>query len=195
MRVAVYGGSFNPPHVGHLLVASWLSWTDRVDEVWFLVSFAHPFAKDLAPFDVRARLCERVALEVGARVCRVESELPVPSYTVDVLAALAARHPEHALSFVLGADVLSEVDRWKDFAVIRSDFDPIVVGRQGYAGPPGAIDFPGVSSTEIRRRVRAGESVAHLVPACILADVEATYAADPPVGSTGETVTGGDRGS
>lgn len=172
MRVAVYGGSFNPPHVGHLMVSSWLRWTGRVDEVRWIPVRGHPFAKDLAPFDLRVEWCRAAVAEVpGASVDEIEGGLPVPSYSIDTLDALAARHPDRRFQLVVGADVLPETGKWKAWDRIVAGYDPIVVGRVGYPTPPGAIDFPGVSSTEVRRRVRAGESVEALVPASILASV------------------------
>ena len=176
MRIAIYGGSFNPPHVGHALVAAWLRWTDRCDEVWLVPVHGHPFAKDLASFADRVDLCERLAaLLPGVRVCTVERELPVPSYTIDTLGELARRHPEHRFRLVVGADVLQEVHRWKDWAGIEASYDPIRVGRQGFPSPAGAIDFPGVSSTEVRARCAEGRSIDHLVPAPLVERVQRIY--------------------
>ena len=97
MRVAIYGGSFNPPHVGHAMVASWIQWTNRADVVWLLPTFRHAFDKALAPWELRVRMAQALADTVGGgcRVEPVEAELPVPSYTVRTLEVLAARHPEH----------------------------------------------------------------------------------------------------
>ncbi|MEZ4235988.1 MAG: nicotinate-nicotinamide nucleotide adenylyltransferase [Myxococcota bacterium] len=173
--VAVYGGSFNPPHVGHLMVSDWLRWTARCDAVWWVPVRGHPFAKDLAPFEDRLALCEVAARLVGAEVCAVEGELPVPSYTVDTLTELARRHPGTSLRLVVGADVLPETDRWKQWDVIEARFAPIVVGRAGAPPVPDAVTFPEVSSTEIRSRVRAGLPVDHLVPAGILDRVRALW--------------------
>jgi nicotinate-nucleotide adenylyltransferase len=117
MRIAVYGGSFNPPHVGHAMVAAWLRWTDRVDEVWLLPAYAHPFDKELAPFERRVSMCRALAVSVGpwVRVEPIERDLPVPSYTVDTLEVLAARHREKNLRLVVGSDVLSSTSQWKDW--------------------------------------------------------------------------------
>lgn len=178
MRIAIYGGSFNPPHVGHLMVIDWLRWTEQVDGIWLLPTFSHAFAKELAPFETRVALCEAATAEMsGVSVCTIEATLAVPSYTIDTLSVLAERHPEHRFRFVLGADALQEVDRWKSWDELLHRFPPIIVGRQGYPTPTGAIDFPGVSSTEIRARVRRGASIAHLVPAVIRSRIEALYGA------------------
>ena len=175
MRVAIYGGSFNPPHVGHAMVASWIGWTGRADAVWLLPAFHHAFDKPLAPWPVRLRMAGALADAVGngCRVEPIEAQLPVPSYTVRTLEALAARHPEHDFHLVVGADVLSQLPQWREIDRLRARFPLIVVGREGWAPVPDAPSFPGVSSTEIRARVASGESIAHLVPQGVRAIIEA----------------------
>lgn len=170
MQVAVYGGSFNPPHVGHAMVASWLLWTEQVDEVWLLPAYAHPFAKELAPYERRVAMCEALAELLGpwVAVSTIESKLPVPSYTIDTLRRLASDHPQHRFRLVLGADNSADLPKWRSWEAISSGFAPIVVGRHGWPTPEGAVDFPDVSSTEVRRRLASGESVGHLVPAAVL---------------------------
>ncbi len=169
MRVAVFGGSFNPPHVGHAMVAAWLRWTDQVDEVWLVPAYQHAFDKSLAPFPRRLEACRRLcaALGTGFAAVGVEAELPVPSYTITTLRALAARHPENRLRLVLGADNLDAVHKWRDWDAIERDFAPVVVGR-GSLGVEGVPTFPDVSSTEIRARLAAGLPVDGLVPRPVL---------------------------
>jgi len=170
MRVAVYGGSFNPPHIGHALVVAWLVWTRRADEVWLLPTYAHAFDKPLAPWPKRLRACEALARLCGPRVRvePIESELPTPSYTWLTLQTLAARHPQHHLHLVVGADVLGQTPSWRAWEEIRTHHAPIVVGRAGHPPVEGAPTFPDVSSTEVRARLAAGLPVDHLVPAEVL---------------------------
>lgn len=170
MNIAVYGGSFNPPHIGHALVMSWLLWSRRAEAVWLLPTYDHAFGKNLAPWDDRLALCEAMAELVNGpvSVCTIERELPAPSYTIDTLTELARRHPEHRFRLVIGSDNLAVLDKWKDWDRIAAGFDPIVVGRAGYPSPEGAVVFPEVSSTEVRRRLAQGEAVDHLVPGAVL---------------------------
>lgn len=169
MRVGVYGGSFNPPHVGHAMVAGWLRWADRVDEVWLLPAYVHPFDKALRPFEARVAACQELAALVGAwvRVEPIEASLKVPSYTVDTLEALSDAHPSHTFRLVVGADVIPQVGAWKSWDRIVERFPPIVVGRTGWEPVPDAPTFPEVSSTAIRARIAAGQAVDHLVPAAV----------------------------
>jgi nicotinate-nucleotide adenylyltransferase len=161
MRIGVQGGSFDPPHVGHAMVAAWLRWTDRVDEVWLVPAFDHPFGKAMSPFHDRVRWCEALASVLGpwARVDPIERDLGGTSYTVRTLDALAALHPEHRFHLVIGADVLGDTPRWKDWARIASVYAPIVVGRAGHGDVATAPTFPEVSSTAIRRALASGDDV------------------------------------
>ena len=177
--MAVYGGSFNPPHVGHALVAAWVGWSGLADAVWLLPSCQHPFGRPLAPFARRVELCQALARAVGPRVsvCEVERDLPPPNFTIDVLEHLAATHPGRRFRCVIGADVVADLPRWHRWPDIAAQFAPIAVGRQGYPTPPGAVDFPAVSSTEIRRRIAAGEAIDALVPAAVRERLGDLYAA------------------
>ncbi|TNE92001.1 MAG: nicotinate (nicotinamide) nucleotide adenylyltransferase [Deltaproteobacteria bacterium] len=179
MRIAIYGGSFNPPHVGHAMVASWVLWTGRADQVWWMPSFSHPFDKALPPFERRLELVESLtrALGGGHRVTAVEAELEPPTYTVDALDWLREEYPEHRFSLVIGADNLPKLDKWKEAERLQASYELVVVGRDGYDNPAGCVIFPGVSSTEVRTRLAAGEPVDHLVPAPILEAVRASYSA------------------
>lgn len=169
MRVAVFGGSFNPPHVGHAMVAAWLGWVRRADEVWLVPTWQHAFDKALAPFAARVAACEELARLVGpqVRVSPIEAELPAPSYTIQTLDALAARHPQLRLRLVMGADTWAQRGLWHNFGRIEAEYDPIVVGRGALAAPD-APSFPDVSSTEVRRRLSAGEAVDAFVPPSVL---------------------------
>lgn len=171
MRIAVYGGSFNPPHVAHAMVAAWLLWTGHADEVWLVPVYKHAFEgwhnKSLAPFEARVRWCRAMAEDVDprVRVSEVERTLATPSYTIETLRALAAAHPEHQFRLVVGADALPTLPKWRAWPEIEAEFAPIVVGRAGYPAIPGAVSFPALSSTEIRQRLDEGLSVDHLVTA------------------------------
>ncbi len=169
MRIGVYGGSFDPPHVGHAMVAGWLLWTGRVDRVWLVPAFRHAFDKRSRPFDERVRLCRAMAADVDAErvgVEDIESGLPVPSYTLHTLRALRERHAgAHRLQLVVGADVLDQTEHWHAWELIQREFSPIVVGRVGWPEVPAAPSFPGVSSTAIRAALAEGRPVDHLVTA------------------------------
>ncbi len=176
MRVAVLGGSFHPPHVGHAMVAAWLRWTDTADEVWLLPTFRHAFAKELAPWEHRLAWCAALAEAVGpwVRVCDAEGEHDGTSYTVDTLDRLARKHPACLFRLVVGADVLPDTPRWKDWARLSQAYTPIVVGRAGYPEVNGVPTFPAISSTQVRDALARGDDVSAWVPAAVLRALAAT---------------------
>ncbi len=177
MRIGLFGGSFNPPHLGHAMVAAWLLWSDRVDEVWLVPTYDHPFAKELLPFSDRLTLVKSMAESVDPRivVSEIERELPQPSYSLQTLRHLQKLHKEHSFRLVVGADVLLEIGAWHRWDLIMAEFKPIIVGRVGYEPVEGAPQFPLISSTEIRRMLAAGKDVSHLVASSTVKSLVGLY--------------------
>jgi nicotinate-nucleotide adenylyltransferase len=161
------------------MVASWLLWSDRVDEVWLVPTYDHPFSKELIPFTDRLALVRTLAESVDSRVVvsEVERELPQPSYSLQTLRHLQKLHKEHSFHLVVGADVLLEVDAWHRWDLIMSEFPPIIVGRVGYEPVERAPQFPQISSTEIRSLLAAGKDVSHLVASASVKSVVGLYGA------------------
>jgi nicotinate-nucleotide adenylyltransferase len=171
-ETAILGGSFNPPHVAHVMAAYWVLATQGVSEVWLLPSYVHPFGKALAPFEDRVRMCEIAASLVrGVHVCTAEADLagdPLVGRTARTLEHLVARHPDRRFALVVGADILRETDKWYRFERVRELARLVVVGRAGHEGPAGAPALPAISSTLIRERLARGEDVGGLVPRKVL---------------------------
>jgi nicotinate-nucleotide adenylyltransferase len=174
-EIALLGGSFNPPHVAHLMAAYWALATQGVSEVWLLPAYRHPFGKALAPFEHRVRMCELAVAELDAarvRVCADEADLaddPLSGRTVRTLEHLAAKYPGTRFALVVGTDVLGETPKWYRWDRVRELAEIVVVGRQGYAGAAdGAPLLPPISSTEVRERLERGEPVGDLVPRAVL---------------------------
>jgi len=165
MRVAFFGGSFNPPHVAHQFVALYVLETVPVDELWFVPCAKHPFDKVLAPFEHRRRMCELAAQALGprARVSDIENRLGGESRTLVTLKALQADHPGHEFHLIVGADLEPELRLWYGAEELLRNIPRIVVGRGGFGQGTG-LAMPAVSSTEVRARIAGGESIAHLVP-------------------------------
>jgi nicotinate-nucleotide adenylyltransferase len=170
MRIALFGGSFNPPHLGHELAALYVLETADVDELWLVPCFKHPFEKALEPFEDRLAMCQLAGAALGprARVTDIERALGDESRTLRTVRALEARHPEHRFSLVIGADLVAETESWHGAAELRGSVPFIVVGRAGGGGPRQPIEMPDVSSTEIRRALQEGRPVAGLVSRAIL---------------------------
>lgn len=167
-EIALLGGSFNPPHVGHAMAAWWVLATQAVEEAWLLPSFVHPFGKPLAPWEDRIRMCELAIASIrGARVCTAEAELaedPLVGRTLRTLEHLIEGHPGCRFALVIGTDILPETSRWYRFDRVKELARIIVVGRQGFAPVAGAPSMPAVSSTAVREAIARGEDVSGLVP-------------------------------
>lgn len=170
MRVGLFFGSFNPIHVGHLMLAQYMVNFADVDEVWLVVSPQNPFKQDVELADTQHRL-NMARLAVGdnekIKISEVELSLPKPSYTIDTLRALEKEYPEIEFSIIMGADNLMGLNRWKEAETLLSRYRIIVYPRPGYETkePEGAhieiVDAPQVdiSSTQLRRWIGEGRSV------------------------------------
>jgi len=175
-RIALFGGSFNPPHVAHQLVALYVLETCEIDELWFVPTYVHPFHKALASFEERLAMCELAAAPLGPRahVSRVEEELAqqpdfVASRTFDLVELLLAQEPENQYRLVIGADILRETDKWYRWDDLAQLAPPLVIGRTGYPLPAGAsetgIAMPEISATRARELLAAGDpAAASLLP-------------------------------
>jgi nicotinate-nucleotide adenylyltransferase len=171
-RVAVFGGSFNPPHVSHVLACALVLSVEDVDRLLVVPAYRHPFAKALAPFEDRATMCElAMAWIPRVQVSRVEEELGGESRTLRTLESLSRAQPDWRLRLVIGADILTEAPRWFGFDVIEKLAPPIVLGRAGFTGSAAAALLPEVSSTQVRAAIARGawDEVEKLVPREVLA--------------------------
>ncbi|MBX3130575.1 MAG: nicotinate (nicotinamide) nucleotide adenylyltransferase [Polyangiaceae bacterium] len=173
MRVAVFGGSFNPPHVAHVLACAYVLGLGVVDRILVVPVFRHPFDKQLAPFADRLAMAQ---LALGwlpqVAVSDVEQDLEAPSLTLRTLRHLSTEHPDWSLRLMVGSDVLFDAPKWHAFDDVVSLAPLLVVGRVGHPHPqaPAAI-LPDVSSTEVRALLRSepeGARLAALVPRRVL---------------------------
>lgn len=170
MRVALFGGSFDPPHMGHQLASLYVLETFPVDELWLVPVFRHAFDKKLTPYHHRLAMCERLAQSLGPRVhvSSVEEELGGPSYTLHMVRRLQQKHPDIAFSLVIGSDLIKERERWFGWQELSSRLPFLVLHRSGADSPgspePPACDIchheklslPEVSSTAARSALSQG---------------------------------------
>ncbi|WP_116128079.1 nicotinate (nicotinamide) nucleotide adenylyltransferase [Lewinella sp. IMCC34183] len=182
-QVGLFFGSFNPVHVGHMILANFMATRTGLDEVWLVVSPQNPLKKrgTLARDHDRLHLVE---LAIGdtprLRASRVEFDLPKPSYTIDTLAVLRDKYPEYDFSLIMGSDNLASLHKWKNYELILRDFSIKVYPRPGYPGGE-FLDHPNVaqydaplmhlSATYIREAVREGYSIHYLVPPAVAAEL------------------------
>jgi nicotinate-nucleotide adenylyltransferase len=150
--VAIYGGSFDPPHVSHVLAAVYALKIGGFERVLVVPVFEHAFHKQLTAFEHRTRMCELAFAGIeGVEVSPVERELATPSLTLRTLEHLAALHPDWSMRLLVGSDVLGETAKWHAFERITRLAPPYVVARPGYEHPDSRAGLlPDVSSTRIR---------------------------------------------
>ncbi|MBK7863230.1 MAG: nicotinate (nicotinamide) nucleotide adenylyltransferase [Archangiaceae bacterium] len=174
MRVALLGGSFNPPHVGHLMAAIYVRACLGDDQVWLVPTFHHPFGKETVAYEHRVAMCEAAAADHASwlKVSRAESELhSSEGRTIDLLEQLLPRHPGVRFRLVIGSDIVADLPKWKAWERIAQLVDVTVLYRAGYpaagtVGPPLAQ----VSSTQLREKLNP-----ELVPRAVLEYVRAHH--------------------
>ena len=173
---ALFGGSFDPVHIGHLVVAE--AAADALGAtIRFLPAREQPFKRAAhgATAEQRAEMLElAVAGNPRFRVERVELELPTPSYTVRTLRALAAREPGNRFTLLLGADAAGELSSWHEVEALPGLAELVVFARPGAAVPHHpligrVVEVPAldVSATLVRERARLGRSIRYLVPEAV----------------------------
>ncbi|NCN82385.1 MAG: nicotinate (nicotinamide) nucleotide adenylyltransferase [Candidatus Pacebacteria bacterium] len=170
MNVTLFGGAFDPPHLGHQAIAIELVAQQLADEVWFLPVKMHAFEKDLSSEVHRLAMLELLQIP-HTRVELAELEQTTTNYTYQTLTALAAKYPEHTFNFVIGSDNLKKFHLWDEYQKLITEFPFFVYPRAGYLLDPlyrnmkviPKVQPVLVSSTQVRECVAAGKSISDLV--------------------------------
>ncbi len=176
MKIAIFSGSFNPIHNGHLAISREVLKQGAADELWFLVSPQNPLKKNAELFPEEARF-EMVKLaiedEIGMVASDFEFYLPRPSYTIRTLERLRITYPQHQFLLLIGGDNYAIIHKWVEYQRIIDEFGLIVYPRPGFQNKGGDqipnttfISAPllDISATEIRKKLEKGESIADMVP-------------------------------
>jgi len=169
----LFGGSFDPPHMGHVLAAAYALGTTGLDGLYVVPTFEHPLAKRaLTPFADRLEMT-RLAMRDLRRVevSGIEAELGGMSRTLRTIEALLQRSPARGLRLVLGSDLREEVGRWHRFDRIAALAPPLWLERGGHASAGGAL-LPELSSTRVRDALARGEGVRALLPRPVISYIE-----------------------
>lgn len=188
MRLGILGGSFDPVHLGHLILAETCRERCRLDEVWFIPAGRPPHKTDRELASAKCRF-EMLDLALAGipefQICRLELDKQTTSYTVETLEQLAAEDPERELFLLLGADSLRDFPGWKEPLRIL-ELATVVAVNRGKELPPDleeieqklgtsvldriqTVTMPGIdlSATDIRHRVRSGHSVRFQIPKAV----------------------------
>ena len=179
-NIGLFFGSFNPIHVGHLIIANYMANHTDLDEVWLVVSPHNPLKEKSSlanQFDRLEMVEQALSAAENLRVSQVEFSLPQPSYTIDTLVHLQERNPEYRFTLIMGSDNLYSFHKWKNSDIILRDFRIAVYPRPGFLEHE-LMQHPSVSltdtplmelsSTFIRSAVREGRSIRFFVPDAVL---------------------------
>ncbi|PKA83053.1 nicotinate-nucleotide adenylyltransferase [Ulvibacter sp. MAR_2010_11] len=177
-RIGLYFGTFNPIHVGHLIIANYMAEMTNLDEVWMVVTPHNPLKKKKTLLDDIHRLTMvRIAVEdyPKLKASNVEFDLPQPNYTVHTLAYLEEKYPDYAFCLIMGEDNLKSLQKWKNYQVILDRYAIYIYPRisEGeteteFDNHPKItkIDAPvmELSSTFIRKNIKKGKNIRPMVP-------------------------------
>lgn len=176
MKVALFFGSFNPIHVGHLIIANYIAETSDVDKVWLVVSPHNPLKPKSSLLNEYDRLhLVNLAIEnnFNLQACNIEFGLPKPSYTINTLIYLKEKYPDIEFSLIMGGDNINTIHKWKNYEQILENHTIYIYKRPGFEGVPNnldgnfhVLDVPllDISSTFIRNSIKDGISMKYFLP-------------------------------
>lgn len=186
MHIGLYFGSFNPIHIGHLIIASYARHTTDLKQVWLVVSPQNPLKPSGSLLNEYNRL-HLVNLAIKddpyLKASDIEFNLPKPSYTIDTLAYLTEKYPQHTFAIIMGSDSLQNLDKWKNYQTLLAKYPLYIFRRPGFdiKNYPGAtlkiIDAPllEISSTQVRNFIKNKIPVRYLIPDSVATEIEASH--------------------
>ncbi len=175
-KTGLFFGSFNPIHIGHLVIANWFVEYTNLDRLWFVVSPQNPFKEKSTLLADHHRLAlVRVAIEEDPRfwVTDIEFKMPQPSYTIDTLTYLEEKYPEHEFVLLTGSDQLPNFEKWKNADRILELYKMYVYARPGFKGSKYQkhssvkifkTPLMEISSTFIRKSIKEKKDMRHMLP-------------------------------
>ena len=175
MHIGLYFGSFNPIHIGHLIISNHILNEAGVEKIWFVVSPLNPFKtpENLMNEYERFHLVQKaIEDDLRLKATDIEFSLPKPSYTVHPLVYLKENYPEHSFSIIMGSDGFQNLEKWKNAEVIVENYPIIIYKRPGFEvhnklnAKITIMNAPllEISSTHIRELIRSGKSIKYMVP-------------------------------
>jgi len=183
MNIGLYFGSFNPIHIGHLIIANHVLNETFINKIWFIVSPQNPFKESKTLLNEFDRLhLVRLATQDDNRIkCSdIEFNLPKPSYTSNTLAFLSEKYPEHQFSIIMGSDSYQNLDKWKNYETIINNYSIYVYKREGYEikktfdKESVVLNAPiiQISASQIREHIKSAKSIRYLVPEIVREEIE-----------------------
>ena len=183
-KVGILGGTFNPPHLGHLIIANEVRERLELDEVWFMPNHEPPHKKkpDSVKDEERLQMLEQaIGGNPAFRIQSIELEREGPSYTVDTMKLVNEMYKDHQFFFIIGADMIEYLPKWHKIAELVKLVQFVGVERPSYSRqtdyPVLYVDVPAIdiSSSMIRDRLQNGKTVKYLVPDRVIAYIEENH--------------------
>lgn len=171
MHIALFGGSFDPPHQAHQIIAQYLLDQKIADEVWYVPVGEHHFAKKMSPAKNRVAMLQGIINSSRIKIENYELNHSGISYSYGTLLAMSKKYPQHTFSWIIGSDNLASFHKWHEYKKLLAKFTVYVYPRQGFPFQPlypGMVPLEGVkrmrtSSTIVREKIRTHLSIARLV--------------------------------
>lgn len=168
MKIALFGGSFDPPHLGHVLAAVTARSIAGVDAVWVLPVANHPYAKRLSPWAQRWELCQLAFAPLGPWLEIRDDELRNASgFTFDLVIRLKTEHPQHQWSLIGGSDTAKDLVNWHRGAELAQLIEVIAIPRRGQGGDDQPAALPAISSSQVRELLATTGDAAGRLPLAV----------------------------
>ena len=176
-HIGLFFGSFNPIHTGHLIIAEYMATRTDLQQVWFVVSPHNPLKEQASlarDFDRLHMVQLAIENNTKLKASKIEFDLPKPSYTIDTMAYLHEKYPQHTFSLIMGSDNLKSIHKWKNYELLLKRYAIHLYNRKGSRVDKEMIDkatihlheapLLDISATMIRDSIRNGLSIRYMVP-------------------------------
>jgi nicotinate-nucleotide adenylyltransferase len=166
MIIGLFGGSFNPPHIGHMMACYHILATTDIDKIWLLPCYRHAFNKELISFEHRINMCTQASKLFNNHVIvsTIENELGPKNWTIDTVSLLKKKYPHITFIFIMGNELLCESTKWKDYDKLKKIIKFYILNRTE-ENNNGFISR--VSSSLVRQKIKNKESIQGLVPSSV----------------------------
>ncbi|HEY8688665.1 MAG TPA: nicotinate (nicotinamide) nucleotide adenylyltransferase [Chitinophagaceae bacterium] len=186
MKIGLYFGSFNPIHVGHLIIANHIANNTNLEQVWFVISPQNPLKTNntlLNKYHRKYLIDIAIEGEKKLRSSTIEFSLPIPSYTINTLIYLKEKYPDYTFSVIMGSDSFQNITKWKNYETLIKNYQVLVYERPGFISENNfgeniiTLKAPllDISSTKIRDMIKNGKSIKFLVPDVVKEEIEKNH--------------------